>query len=132
MQTLRSGKFTILLILVFSFLDRTLQLGNWLIILSVGNAANSFVNLILISYNLFLRNLSFIYSRLIIRKAIPATDRGGLLRDVEALTFSRLTDGGEIDFMRRPRFTPQEDSWHSFLLEAKSTPGGHSADGWIY
>jgi hypothetical protein len=24
---------------------------------------------------------------------------------------------------RRPPFTPQEDSWYSFLLEAVSTPG---------
>jgi hypothetical protein len=24
---------------------------------------------------------------------------------------------------RRPPFTPQEDSWYSFLLEAESTPG---------
>jgi hypothetical protein len=32
---------------------------------------------------------------------------------------NRLTDGGEVvSLMRRPRFTPQEDSWYSFLLEA--------------
>jgi hypothetical protein len=47
--------------------------------------------------------------------------------DVEASTFSlenRLTDGGEVvSLMRRPPFTPQEDSWYSFLLEAESTPG---------
>jgi hypothetical protein len=32
---------------------------------------------------------------------------------------SRLTDGGEVvSLTRRPPFTPQEDSWYSFLLEA--------------
>jgi hypothetical protein len=36
----------------------------------------------------------------------------------------RLTDGGEVvSLTRRPPFTPQEDSWYSFLLEAESTPG---------
>jgi hypothetical protein len=41
---------------------------------------------------------------------------------VEAPTFclySRLTDGCEVvSLTRRPPFTPQEDSWYSFLLEA--------------
>jgi hypothetical protein len=39
---------------------------------------------------------------------------------------NRLTDGGKVELvslMRRPPFTPQEDSWYSFLLEAKSSPG---------
>jgi hypothetical protein len=37
---------------------------------------------------------------------------------------NRLTDGGEVvSLTRRPPFTPQEDSWYSFLLEAESTPG---------
>jgi hypothetical protein len=37
---------------------------------------------------------------------------------------SRLTDGGEVvSIMRLPPFTLQENSWYSFLLEAKSTPG---------
>jgi hypothetical protein len=36
---------------------------------------------------------------------------------------SRLTDGGEVvSLTHRPPFTPQEDSWYSFLLEAESTP----------
>jgi hypothetical protein len=36
----------------------------------------------------------------------------------------RLTDGGKVvSFAPRPRFTPQEDSWYSFLLEAESAPG---------
>jgi hypothetical protein len=35
---------------------------------------------------------------------------------------SRLTDGCEVvSLIRRPRFTTQEDSWYSFLLEAEST-----------
>jgi hypothetical protein len=44
------------------------------------------------------------------------------LWDVEGPTFSldnRLTDGGEVvNLTRQPPFTPQEDSWYSFLLEA--------------
>jgi hypothetical protein len=37
---------------------------------------------------------------------------------------NRVTDGGEVvSLMRRPPFTPQEDSWYSFLLEAESSPG---------
>jgi hypothetical protein len=44
---------------------------------------------------------------------------------------SRLTDDGKVvSLRRRPPFTPQEDSWYSFLLEAESTPG-HSAAGRI-
>jgi hypothetical protein len=34
-----------------------------------------------------------------------------------------ITDGGEVvSLTRRPPFTPQEDSWYTFLLEAESTP----------
>jgi hypothetical protein len=37
---------------------------------------------------------------------------------------NRLTDGGEVvSLTRRPPFTPQEDSWYSFLLEAESISG---------
>jgi hypothetical protein len=36
---------------------------------------------------------------------------------------NRLTDGGEVVRpTRRPPFTPQDDSWYSFLLEAESIP----------
>jgi hypothetical protein len=36
---------------------------------------------------------------------------------------NRLTGDGEVvSLTRRPPFTPQEDSWYSFLLEAESTP----------
>jgi hypothetical protein len=43
---------------------------------------------------------------------------------------NRLIDGGEVSLKRRPPFTPQEDSWYSFLLEAESAQG-HSAAGRI-
>jgi hypothetical protein len=46
--------------------------------------------------------------------------------DVEDLTFSRqlATDDDEVVSLRRlPHFYPREDSWYSFLLEAKLTPG---------
>jgi hypothetical protein len=34
----------------------------------------------------------------------------------------QLTDGGEVvSLMHQPPFTPQEDSWYSFLLEAELT-----------
>jgi hypothetical protein len=60
-------------------------------------------------------------------KAIPVTDRGG----PQSCKTSRLpyfldngfTDGGEVSLKRHPPFTPQKDSWYSFLLEAESTPG---------
>jgi hypothetical protein len=49
------------------------------------------------------------------------------LWDVEAPTFSldnRFADGDEdVNLTRWPPFTPHEDSWYSFLLEAESTPG---------
>jgi hypothetical protein len=47
------------------------------------------------------------------------------LREVEAPTFSniRLIDGGKVlSPTRPPSFTPQEDSWYLFLLEAESNP----------
>jgi hypothetical protein len=37
---------------------------------------------------------------------------------------NRFTDGSEVvSPMRWPPFTPQEDSWYSFPLEAESTSG---------
>jgi hypothetical protein len=37
---------------------------------------------------------------------------------------SRLIDGGKVvSLTPRPHFTPQKNSWYSFLLEAESTPG---------
>jgi hypothetical protein len=44
------------------------------------------------------------------------------LWDVEGPTLSnkRLTDGGKVvSITRRPPFTPQEDSWYSFLLRGR-------------
>jgi hypothetical protein len=35
---------------------------------------------------------------------------------------NRLTYGCDVSLTRRPPFTPKEDSWYSFLLEAESTP----------
>jgi hypothetical protein len=41
---------------------------------------------------------------------------------------NRFIDGGKVvSFTHRPLFTPQEDSWYSFLLEAESTPGLYKA-----
>jgi hypothetical protein len=61
-------------------------------------------------------------------KAIPVTGRGGPLgcetSRLPRFLDIRLTDGGEgVNLKRPPPFTPQEDSWYSFLLEAESTPG---------
>jgi hypothetical protein len=61
-------------------------------------------------------------------KAIPLTGRKGP-PGCETSRFphfldNRPTDGGKVvSLMRRPPFTPQEDAWYSFLLEAESTPG---------
>jgi hypothetical protein len=61
-------------------------------------------------------------------KAIPVTGREGpYVFETSRLPHyldNRLTDGGEVvSLTRRPPFTPQKDSWYSFLLEAESTPG---------
>jgi hypothetical protein len=50
---------------------------------------------------------------------MPVTGRGG----PEGCETLRLTDGGDVSLTRRPSFTPQEDSWYSFLSETESTPG---------
>jgi hypothetical protein len=61
-------------------------------------------------------------------KAIPVTGHGGpygceTLRLPHYLD-NRLTDDGKVfSLTHRPPFTPQENSWYSFLLEAESTPG---------
>jgi hypothetical protein len=56
-------------------------------------------------------------------KAIPVTGREGPYgwetSRLPHFLRSRLADGGEVvSLTRRPTFTPQEDSWYSFLLEA--------------
>jgi hypothetical protein len=60
-------------------------------------------------------------------KAIPVTGREGPegceMSRLPHFLDNRLTDGGEVvSPMRQPPFTPQQDSWYSFLLEAESTP----------
>jgi hypothetical protein len=61
-------------------------------------------------------------------KAIPVTDRGGPegceWSRLPHFLESRLTDDGDVvNLTRRTPFTPQEDSWYSFLSEAVLTPG---------
>jgi hypothetical protein len=60
-------------------------------------------------------------------KDIPVTGRGGCERSrLPHYLDKRLTDGKVVIPTLRPPFTPRflfEDSWYSFLLEAKSTPG---------
>jgi hypothetical protein len=61
-------------------------------------------------------------------KAIPVTGPGGLegceTSRLPHFLDNRLTDGGEVySSTCRPPFTPQKDSWYSFLLEAVSTSG---------
>jgi hypothetical protein len=61
-------------------------------------------------------------------KSIPVKGRGGPeVYETSRLPHfvdNRLSDDGEvISLTRRPPFTPQEDSWYSFELEAESTPG---------
>jgi hypothetical protein len=61
-----------------------------------------------------------------IGKGIPVAGHGGPYgcetSKLPHYLDNRLTDGGEVVSLTcRPPFTPQEDSWYSFLLEAKST-----------
>jgi hypothetical protein len=61
-------------------------------------------------------------------KAIPVTGREGPwgceTSKLPHFLDNQLIDGGVVVcLMRQPLFTPQEDSWCSFLLEAESTPG---------
>jgi hypothetical protein len=60
-------------------------------------------------------------------KAIPVTGCRGLIgfRDIEGLNIpdTWLRDGSEVvSLTLRPIFSPQENSWHLFLLELESTP----------
>jgi hypothetical protein len=61
-------------------------------------------------------------------KALPVTGLGdpwGCERSrLPHFLDNRHTDVGKaVSLMYRPPFTPQEDSWYSFLLEAESTLG---------
>jgi hypothetical protein len=75
-------------------------------------------------HNYIVLNLLFLECK----KAIPVTGRegpSGCERSrLPHLLDNRLTDGGKVVSLTHwPRFTPQEDSWYSFLLEAELTPG---------
>jgi hypothetical protein len=61
-------------------------------------------------------------------KAIPVTGHGGPygceMSRLPHLLVNQFTDGGEVvSPMHWLPFTPQEDSWYSFLLEAELAPG---------
>jgi hypothetical protein len=58
-------------------------------------------------------------------KAIPGTtvEAHRVVRRQGFHIDDRHTDGGEVNLTRRPLFTPHEDSWYSFLLDAESTAG---------
>jgi hypothetical protein len=55
------------------------------------------------------------------------TDLGGPWGETSRIPHfidSRFTDRGEVvSLTRPPRFTPQENSWYSFLLDIESTQG---------
>jgi hypothetical protein len=61
-------------------------------------------------------------------EAILVTGRGGLYgcktSRLPHFVDNRLTVGGEVVSLTRLQlFTPEEDSWYSFLLESESAPG---------
>jgi hypothetical protein len=68
------------------------------------------------------RHTQFTYYRGKKGKAIPVTGNGGPhaceISRLPHFLDNRFTDGGEVVSLK-----PQEDSWHSFLLEVESTPG---------
>jgi hypothetical protein len=60
--------------------------------------------------------------------AIPVTGREGPwgceMLMLPHFLDNRLTDSSEVvSLKRRPHFTPQEDPWYLFLLDAESIPG---------
>jgi hypothetical protein len=78
----------------------------------------NFLNLILVQICSIAHN--FLVSNI---KAIRATGREGPYGcetpRLPHFLDNRLTDGVQVvSLTRRPTFTPQEDSWYSFLLEA--------------
>jgi hypothetical protein len=87
-----------------------------------------FSSVIIISENIFFHMLLRTFQNCGKVKDIPVTGCEGPL-GCETLRLphfldNQLTDGGEVVSHTCPLpFTPQEDSWYSFLLEAESTPG---------
>jgi hypothetical protein len=72
----------------------------------------------LFSFHIYIRNKV---------KGTPVTGRAGQqgceTSRLPHFLYSRLTyDGKVVSLTCRLPFTPQEDSWYSFLLEAESTP----------
>jgi hypothetical protein len=64
----------------------------------------------------------------VIVQAIPATRRESPsvceTSRLPHFLHNRFTGSGKVvSFTRRPPFTPKEDSWYSFLLEAELPPG---------
>jgi hypothetical protein len=64
----------------------------------------------------------------ILGKVIPVTGREGPqgyeTSRLPHFLDNRLVDGGKVvSLTRRPSFTPQEDFWYSFLLQAEPIPG---------
>jgi hypothetical protein len=66
------------------------------------------------------RNLQMFYSK---KKRVKVEAYGCETSKLPHFLDNRLTDGGEVSLTRRTPFTPQEDSWYSFLLQAESTSG---------
>jgi hypothetical protein len=69
-------------------------------------------------------------------KAISVTGRGGPYgsetSNLPHFLDNRLTDGGEVvSLTRRSPFTPQEDSWYSFLLEAGVSKQNFICMSWL-
>jgi hypothetical protein len=72
------------------------------------------------------------HNLLIIKKAIHVTGLGGPYgyetSRIPHFLDNRLTEDDEVvSHTRQPPFTPHEDSWYSFLLEAESTQGHNAA-----
>jgi hypothetical protein len=71
---------------------------------------------------------TFEWDALVLQLLLSEVSRGGPqgceMSRISHCLDNRLSDGGEaVSLTRRPRFTPQEYFWYSFLLEAESTLG---------
>jgi hypothetical protein len=79
---------------------------------------------------------NFVFKKALKRETIRVADCGGPwgcdTSRFPHLLENQLRNGGEVaGLTRRPLFTPQEDSYCSFLLEAESAPQGRGAAGSI-